>query len=108
MYIRNTTEILNADVCIEKLFSREKVLYIVDKKLWASGDYLRGYALQNGGTIIVRGDKSFLRETIIHEIGHTLGLGHCSDMSCIMAVNNDEYDSGNFCNKCKNQLNIYE
>lgn len=108
MYIRNTTEILNADVCINKLFSREKVLYIVDKQLWATGDYLRGYALQNGGTAIVRGDKSFLRETIIHEIGHTLGLGHCSDMSCVMAINNDEYDSGSFCNKCKNKLNIYE
>lgn len=108
MYIKNTTEILNADVCIDKLFSREKVLYIVDKKLWATGDYLRGYALQNGGTVIVRGEKSFLRETIIHEIGHTLGLGHCSDMSCVMAINNDEYDSGTFCNKCRNQLNIYE
>ena len=108
MYINGTNQILDGDVCLNKFFSPKKVVYIVDKKLWAKGDYLRGYAARNGGTVIVRGEKSFLRETIIHELGHTLGLGHCDDLSCIMAVNNDEYDSGTFCKKCKRQLNIYE
>jgi len=108
MYIKGANHILNADICLNKLFSQQNVLYIVDKELWARGDYLRGYAAVNGGTAIVRGEKSFLQETIIHELGHTLGLGHCGDLSCVMAIDNDVYDSGNFCKNCKRRLNIYE
>lgn len=108
MLIDGTDQILNADVCINKLYSQTRTVYIVDKRLWAKGDFLRGYATTSGGTAIVRGEKSFLRETIIHELGHTLGLGHCSDLSCIMAVDNDQYDSGTFCKKCKRQLGVYE
>lgn len=108
MYIKGTDRILDAEFCIQKFFSYKKTLYIVDKKLWANGDYLRGYALRGAGTLIVRGEKSFLRETIIHELGHTLGLSHCNDKTCIMAIQNDAYDSGDFCNKCKNKLRTNE
>jgi len=108
MYIKNTDKILDADYCINKFYTMNKTIYIVDKQLWAKGDYLRGYALCGGGTVFVRGEKSFLKETIIHELGHTLGLGHCGDKSCIMAIENDLYDSGDFCNNCKRKLNIYE
>jgi hypothetical protein len=104
LYIPGTTEILNAQTCLDKFNTNNKVVYIVDKRLWARGEHLRGYASVGGGFVIVRGEKSFLQETIIHEIGHTLGLGHCDDMSCIMAVNNDLEDSGTFCNKCRNQI----
>lgn len=108
MFINGTDQILNAQVCLNKLYDTKKVVYIVDKRLWANGDFLRGFAATNGGTMIVRGEKSFLRETIIHEMGHTLGLSHCNDLSCIMAVDNDQYDSGTFCKKCKRQLGVYE
>jgi predicted Zn-dependent protease len=110
MYIKNTREILNGDVCIQNLhnpYDKVKTLYIVDKRLWASGDFLRGYATLNSNTIIVVGNQNTMRETIIHEIGHTLGLSHCSDLGCIMAINNDEYDTGHFCNKCKNKLKSF-
>lgn len=108
MFINGTDQILNAQVCLNKLYATNKVVYIVDKRLWANGDFLRGFAATSGGTMIVRGEKSFLRETIIHEMGHTLGLSHCDDLSCIMAVDNDQYDSGTFCKKCKRQLGVYE
>jgi predicted Zn-dependent protease len=108
MYIKNTDKILDADYCIKKFYNMNKTIYIVDKKLWAKGDYLRGYALRGGGTVLVRGNSSFLEETIIHELGHTLGLGHCDDLTCIMAIENDAYDSGTFCNNCKRKLGVYE
>ena len=107
LYISGTDQIINAKSCLNKFSTRSRIVYIVDKRLWADGDYLRGFASTSGGFVIVRGEKSFLRETIIHEIGHTYGLGHCDDLSCIMAIDNDQYDSGTFCNKCKNKISHY-
>ncbi|MDB5200390.1 MAG: putative archaelysin family metalloprotease precursor [Chitinophagaceae bacterium] len=51
-----------------------------------------------------------LRNVIIHEVGHNLGLSHCPDDKCIMSKNNGNIttldNSGNdYCNKCRNILN---
>lgn len=97
-------ELQSVNTCFA-LNSTEKTLYITDRKLYSvEGTLLRGTAHVNNKEIIVRGDRSFMKETIIHEIGHTLGLGHCDDLTCVMATHNDAYDSGDFCNKCKNKI----
>jgi archaemetzincin len=82
-----------------------KVINIVDRELYQDGKLLRGIASGDEKTIIVRGEKSFMNETIVHEIGHTFGLDHCSDLTCVMALNNDDFDSGDFCNECKRKMN---
>jgi hypothetical protein len=105
-YFKNT-DIICADSYLSEIDNESKKIIITNKQLYsADGTKLRGYTYLNGKNVLMRGDNSFLRETLIHEVGHTLGLRHCDDLSCIMAINNDEEDSGDFCNKCKKTLNI--
>jgi predicted Zn-dependent protease len=105
MYYKGEAETLDVEICINQLaIQKNKVVYIVDKKLIFGNQMLRGAALRDGDVAIVRGERSFLRETLIHEIGHLLGLTHCSEVTCIMALNNDEQDSGTFCNNCSRSI----
>jgi hypothetical protein len=87
------------------LKSDSTILYVTDEKITQGSLDLRGAALPLSNNIIVVGDMSFMKSTLIHEIGHLLGLDHCNDLTCVMALNNDEYDSGDFCGKCKKIIN---
>lgn len=53
--------------------------------------------------------NSPLKETLIHEYGHYLGLNHCEDSHCIMSTFSNGYDvsyGSNFCDKCSSQINV--
>jgi predicted Zn-dependent protease len=102
MGIEGTTQIINGKNTISELKEYKKTIFIVNKKIWWKEE-LRG--LTNGSIILASNDRKIIKETLIHEIGHTLNLYHCNDLTCIMAIHNDEYDSGDFCKKCKNLLN---
>ena len=49
---------------------------------------------------------------IVHELGHTCGLGHCSNHKCIMHFSNSLADTDlkevNFCNKCCPKLAVIQ
>ena len=57
-------------------------------------------------------DEKLLGERIlkeaVHELGHTWGLGHCSDSRCVMFFSNSLLDtdrkSARFCSKCEEKL----
>jgi hypothetical protein len=106
MKISGTDKLINAQNTVEELEHFENTIFIVDKRIFRYDRELRGYTY--GNTVIVRGDREIMKETLIHEVGHTLGLGHCDDLTCVMAIKNDEFDSGDFCKKCKKQLSTYE
>lgn len=97
--------VIDAPKSMSEFDNSTKTIYIIDKGLEENGVSYRGYTTLYGKSIIVRNDRSFMEETLIHEFGHTLGLFHCDDLSCIMAINNDQYDSGDFCKNCKSKLN---
>ena len=102
MKIQGTDEILSAKESLDELSHYGNTIFIADKRLWHLSE-CKGFT--NGTAIIVKGDKSIMKETLLHEIGHTLGLRHCDNLSCIMAINNDEYETGNFCKKCRKKAN---
>ena len=47
----------------------------------------------------------------VHELGHTVGLGHCSNPKCVMFFSNTLRDtdrkSSTFCDRCRKKLAAY-
>jgi archaemetzincin len=57
------------------------------------------------------GEKLLLERSLkeaVHELGHTLGLGHCEDVKCVMHFSNSLVDTDvkglYFCSRCRPKL----
>lgn len=102
-----------------------KVLGLVDEDLYTPGlNFIFGQARINGiGGVVAlarlrpefwgeaRDDSLFLSRVLkeaVHELGHSFGLGHCPDPSCVMHFSNTIWDTdrkgADFCERCKDLL----
>lgn len=103
MYMNNT-DTLDVDNCIYELKRPNiKTIYVTSEKLVLKRQKIRGGTKLRGNTVIIS-SGAHNRETVIHELGHTLGLKHCDNPTCVMAIRNDAFDTEDFCNKCKKLL----
>ena len=111
---------LQNDTIIEIIGLTHKPLFTIKpaKPLPYFDENIFGMAYQPGnacvvsdfkfGTINIKIFNQRLRNVVLHEIGHNLGLSHCQEEKCIMSEK-WEYQtldkSGNdYCNKCINKL----
>jgi archaemetzincin len=65
------------------------------------------YRLASGGDVLF---NYRLYKVTIHEMGHNLGLRHCSDKYCAMSLTNGiiwmlDEANGDYCAKCRQKLN---
>jgi len=104
-FFNENREVLNAYKFVSSYEPINRVLYITNKKMYSSESYVRGYTLSYGKIILVKNNE-FMEKTIIHEVGHTYGLKHCDEITCVMGTFNDKYDSGEFCKNCKSIINF--
>ena len=101
-YLFNT-EIIDGETFINNYKKNSLTIYITNKNIQALNIDVRGVSRIKGSVILLQ-NGIFMHETLIHEMGHIFGLYHCDNLRCVMAIKNDEYDEGKFCDKCMNSI----
>lgn len=118
----NSTVILAAVDDFVKKFDADRVLGVTAVDLYVPGlNFVFGEAHCPGKVAIISlfrlrpefygqpaNDELYLERTVkeaIHEIGHTLALGHCQDAFCVMHFSNNiqmtDAKQAKFCQRCR-------
>ncbi len=95
---------LNVNTCSQLLNHTNKTVYITNEYIFRD-KIVCGSSISSGNFVIVSNNFNDLKNTTIHEMAHTFGLGHC-DNQCILGHIELGDPNGKFCNDCKLKLGL--
>jgi len=104
----------NADILLKHLLktkNKDTVLWVIQKDLYCQGmNFVFGYAMYHRGAVLSTyrlSSPKLIEKEAIHEVGHILGLKHCSN-HCIMQFSNSlleaELKPLYLCEDCKRKI----
>lgn len=97
---------LDAEVCNRQLNPLNKTVYVTNEYVMSGGIIVCGASTNSGNFVIVSDNfNNNVRTTVLHEMAHTFGLGHC-DNQCILGHIKLGEPNGKFCNDCKTKLKL--
>ena len=103
LYSDNTRK-LDKEKCASVLRPSNKTIYITNE--YFDDENISGISMKNGKLVVASNTCNHLKKTVLHELGHTLGMDHCDNNKCVMATRNRMTCNGEFCNNCKTKLKI--
>jgi archaemetzincin len=104
----------NADSLLKYLIATEKkdyALWVVTRDLYCTGmNFIFGYAMSHKGAILSifrLASQTLIEKEAIHEVGHVVGLHHCSNL-CVMQFSNSLVEAKTkptyLCDRCKRKI----
>ena len=91
---------LDGNQCLSELRREgEHCVYITNQMMYSKDLSVRGLTNLYGSVILVKNNPHF-EKVLIHEMGHVLGLRHCENLACVMAIHNDAEGTERFCEQC--------
>ncbi|MFM7234612.1 MAG: matrixin family metalloprotease [Flavobacteriales bacterium] len=91
---------LDGDNCLNELRKDgEHCIFITNQMIYTEDLSVRGLTKLYGNVILLKNNPRF-DNVLIHEMGHVLGLQHCDNLECVMAIYNDAEGTEKFCSKC--------
>jgi archaemetzincin len=104
----------NADILLSYLIKTKKTdtaLWIIQKDLYCKGmNFIFGYAMYHVGAVLSiyrLSSNELIEKEAIHEVGHILGLQHCSNR-CVMQFSNSLWEAkmkpSYLCESCKRKV----
>ena len=91
---------LDGNQCLSELRREgEHCVYITNQMMYSEDLSVRGLTNLYGSVILMKNNPYF-EKVLIHEMGHVLGLRHCENLACVMAIRNDAEGTEKFCEQC--------